>query len=72
MLEQNVKALVEIIFIRDWINLILVFISGQQIRGKVIATTLGSVQSLSFSPSNHVIAACVGREVYILDASVRT
>ena len=44
--------------------------TGQQIRGKVIGTTLGSVQCLCFSPSVHVVAAGVGKEVLILDATV--
>ena len=48
-----------------------IVVSGQQIRGKVIGSSLGSVTYVSFSPDDSQVAACVDRTVYILNALVR-
>ena len=44
--------------------------AGQQIKGKVIGTALGSVTYVAFSPDDSQLAACVDRTVFILDTMV--
>ncbi|XP_006823341.2 WD repeat-containing protein 27-like [Saccoglossus kowalevskii] len=41
--------------------------SGQQIRGQVISKGQGLVQYVSFSPDDVLLAACIDKEVVILD-----
>ena len=43
---------------------------GQQIKGKVIGTSLGSVTYLSFHPGDSEVAACIDQMVYVLDTQV--
>ena len=45
--------------------------SGQQARGQIIGQDLGHVEYLAFSPENTLVAACVEKEVLILDSKVR-
>ncbi|XP_070578723.1 WD repeat-containing protein 27-like isoform X2 [Ptychodera flava] len=42
--------------------------TGQQIRGQVIKKGQGYVQYVSFSPSDNLVAACIDKEVIILDS----
>lgn len=40
---------------------------GNQVKGKVIGTTLGCIQYCSFSPDDKLVAACCENDVIILD-----
>ncbi|KAI0211492.1 WD repeat-containing protein 27 [Lamellibrachia satsuma] len=42
--------------------------TGQQPRGQIIGQDLGHVQYISFSPDDTLVAACVEKEVLILDS----
>jgi len=47
------------------------YVSGQQPRGQIIGQNLGHVQYLAFCPDDSLVAACVEKEVFILDSKVR-
>ncbi|KAK2193214.1 hypothetical protein NP493_16g01035 [Ridgeia piscesae] len=42
--------------------------TGQQPRGQIIGQNLGHVQYLAFCPDDSLVAACVEKEVFILDS----
>lgn len=43
---------------------------GNQVKGKVIGTTLGCIQYCSFSPDDRLVAACCDNDVMILEVKV--
>ncbi|XP_078000774.1 WD repeat-containing protein 27-like [Glandiceps talaboti] len=42
--------------------------SGQQVRGQVISKGQGYVQYVNFSPDDNLVAACIDKEILILDS----
>ena len=48
----------------------MLYILGNQVKGKVIGTTLGCIQYCSFSPDDKLVAACCENDVIILDIKV--
>jgi hypothetical protein len=53
-------------------DIIMLYILGNQVKGKVIGTTLGYIQYCSFSPDDKLVAACCENDVIILDIKVCT
>lgn len=45
-------------------------LTGNQVKGKVIGTTLGCIQYCSFSPDDKLVAACCENDVIILEIKV--
>jgi len=53
-------------------NFDILCVTDEQIRGKIIGTTLGYIQYCSFSPDDKLVAACRDTDVIILQSNVST